>query len=261
MAKRLIEAIFFIGFIFSTCHAKEPSMSEAKTYCFGRYLVDIPAGAKVNGQASEYKYGRIDSSPSSEAEFGKSMELREASIKSVKQKNGYLLKDTKKISSSIWIFELTQKLLTGPSIGFEAHRWDGGHSFEMTQEGTRPDKYSSVLSAMQTSVLPKLRARSSDDIPSQPGFCLKDGFIADDGTTPQYENAGMSFKFPQWPGIVITVSASTTTKAGEKTLLQRIDSASLPANFSLVKTLRKGNRTVNGRDGEEILWSFPTEQG
>ncbi|WDD96535.1 hypothetical protein Bsp3421_006749 [Burkholderia sp. FERM BP-3421] len=236
-------------------------MSETKTYCFGRYLADIPVGAQVNGYASRYKYGYIKSSSLSRVEFDEYVGKREAVIRSGKQKDGYSLKGGGRISESIWIFELENQLLTGLSVGFEAHRWDGGRAFEMTQVGTMSDKYDEVLSTMKTSVLPNLHARDADDIPSQPGFCLKDGFIDDDGTTEQYEDSGMSFKFPQWPGILITVSASTTTKAGEKTLLQRVGSAWLPTNFILVKTLRRGKRTVNGRDGEEILWSFPTNHG
>ncbi|MEX3954787.1 hypothetical protein [Trinickia sp. EG282A] len=43
-------------------------MSNTKTYCIGRYLVDLPADAQINGQAYDYKYGRIDSSKSSESE-------------------------------------------------------------------------------------------------------------------------------------------------------------------------------------------------
>ena len=32
------------------CYAKDPQMSETKTYCIGRYLVDLPADAKINGK-------------------------------------------------------------------------------------------------------------------------------------------------------------------------------------------------------------------
>ncbi len=248
-------------FFLSVCHARQPLMNETKTYCFGRYLVDIPVGAQVNGYASRYKYGYIKSSSLSRTRFDEYVEQREAAIRSGKQKDGYSLRGGGRISDSIWVFELEDQLLTGPSVGFEAHRWDGGRAFEMTQVGTMSDKYDEVLSTMKTRVLPNLHARDADDIPEQPGFCLKDGFIDDDGTAPQYEESGMSFKFPQWPGVLITASASTTTKAGEKTLLQRVGSAWLPTNFILVKTLRRGERTVNGRDGEEILWSFPTNHG
>ncbi len=236
-------------------------MSEAKTYCFGRYLADIPVDAQVNGYASRYKYGYIESSSLSRGEYDSYVKQREEAIRSGRQENGYFLRKGGRISESIWLFELERQLLTVLSVGFEAHRWDGGRAFEMTQVGTMPDKYDEVLSTMKTSVLPNLHARDADDIPEQPGFCLKDGFIDDDGATPQYEESGMSFKFPQWPGVLITVSASTTTKAGEKTLLQRVGSAWLPTNFILVKTLRRGKRTVSGRDGEEILWSFPTNHG
>ena len=63
----------------------------------------------------------------------------------------------------------------------------------------RADKIDSVLQRLETRLLPNLRHRRAaggghaEEIPTEPGFCIKDGFIADDGKTPQYEDAGISF--------------------------------------------------------------------
>ncbi|WP_020566402.1 T6SS immunity protein Tli4 family protein [Trinickia symbiotica] len=249
------------------CYAKEPAMSDTKTYCIGRFLVDVPADAEINGQAYEYMFGRIDSTASTESEEHCAQEMiqRGAELRAGQHKKQYALTGVKSPSTSIRIFELSRTLLTGPSVGVEAYKWDNGYVFSMKETGFDLSRYSSVLSTLETELLPNLRARTTDEVPSQPGFCLKNGFIANDGKTAQYEEAGMSFRFSRWPGVVVTVNVSTTTKAGEKTLLQRIDSTPVPAVLQGVivqmKTLRKGKREVNGREGEEVLWTFPTEEG
>jgi len=153
----------------------------------------------------------------------------------------------------------------GPSVGFEAHRWDKGHTFTLEQTGTIPAEYETVLTDVQTDLLPNLHGRGLDNIPTHPGFCLKDGFIANDGAQPHYESAGMSFKFAQWPGVLVTFQTMTVTKLGEPKLLQRMESGGIPDVFKNVaagiRMLRKGERVINGRAGEEMLSTVPSGNG
>ncbi|WP_258187579.1 T6SS immunity protein Tli4 family protein [Trinickia symbiotica] len=249
------------------CYAKEPLMSETKTYCIGRYLVDVPADAQINGQSYEYRFGRIETDQSAETAqgFQEKMEAREAELRAGKQKDGFQLTNVRRPSSSIWVFDLYQKLLLGPSSGFETHVWEHGTSFSMEETGYEPATLGHVLAELQTNLLPNVHARPSDSIPTAPGFCLKDGFVANDGTTSQFEDAAISFKFAQWPGVLVSVETMTLTKLGQPSLLQRIDGGGLPAAFknlvSQIRILRRGQRTVNGRAGEEILSTLPTDAG
>lgn len=249
------------------CYAKEPAMSDAKTYCVGRFLVDVPADAQIIGQAYEYEYGRIDSSTSVEnaENFAQDMTRHEADLRAGKQKNKFTLTGVKSPTPDIRVFELSRELVTGPSVGVEAYRWDGGHVFSIQRTGLIPAEYQNIISTLQTDLLPNLRARGSDVIPSRPGFCLENGFIANDGKTAQYEDAGISFKFARWPGVLVSVRTMTVTKLGEPTLLQRADSGSVPDAFANlvnhIKTVRRGTREINGRHGEELLETVPTEGG
>jgi hypothetical protein len=240
-------------------------MSNTKTYCIGRYLVDLPADAQINGQSYDYKYGRIDSYSVDKAGFESQMAQREEELRAGKQKDGYKLKGVLRPAPTTWIFELQQKLLMGPSVGFEAHKWIDDRAFELTQEDTLDEKYEQIISILKTDVFPSIRARHGHEIPTQPGFCLKDGFIANDGTTPQFEDAAISFKFAQWPGVLVSVETMTVTKLGQPSLLQRIDGGGLPDAFknlvSQIRILRRGQRTINGRAGEEILSTLPTDAG
>jgi hypothetical protein len=248
-----------------TCYAKEPQMNDTKTFCIGRYLVDLPADAQINGQTYDYKYGRIDSFSADKVGFEMQMTQREDQLRAGKQKDGYKLKDVLRPAPTVWIFELQQKLLMGPSVGFEAYKWIDDQAFQLSQEDTLDEKYAEVISTVKADVFPNLRARRAGEIPIQPGFCLKNGFIANDGKGVHYESAGMSFKFAQWPGVLVTFQTMTVTKLGEPKLLQRIESGGIPDAFKNVAAgihmLRKGERTINGRDGEEMLSTVPSGNG
>ncbi|PTB21100.1 hypothetical protein C9I57_10345 [Trinickia symbiotica] len=264
VAKTLM--VLCASFITLTCHAKEPYMSDTKTYCIGRYLVDVPADAEINGQSYDYKYGRIESSAVvDEVGFQRQMAHREEELRAGKQKDGYKLKGVLRAAPTTWIFELQQQLLMGPSVGFEAHKWIDGQAFELAQEDTLDERYEQIITIVKTDVFPSLRARHAQEIPTEPGYCLKAGFIANDGRTSQFEDAAISFKFAQWPGVLVSIETMTVTKLGQPSLLQRVDSGEAPDAFrnlvSQIRLLRRGPRTINGRAGEEILSTLPTDGG
>ena len=249
------------------CYAKEPQMSETKTYCIGRYLVDLPADAQINGQAYMYRFGLIETDASIETAlaFQQKMDEREVELRGGKHKKRYALVGVRRPSSTIRIFELSTELIVGSSAGFGAYVWDDGRTFSMEETAYDPAVFGDILAELQERLLPHLRARSPDDIPTEPGFCLKDGFIGNDGTTPQFEDAAITFKFAQWPGVLVSIESTTVTKPGEPALLQRVDSSGVWETFkdvvSQVRTLRRGQRAINGRAGEEILLTLPTDGG
>ena len=249
------------------CYAKEPQMSETKTYCIGRYLVDLPADAQINGQAYMYRFGLIETDASIETAlaFQQKMDEREVELRDGKHKKRYALVGVRRPSSTIRIFELSTELIVGSSAGFGAYVWDDGRTFSMEETAYDPAVFGDILAELQERLLPHLRARSPDDIPTEPGFCLKDGFIGNDGTTPQFEDAAITFKFAQWPGVLVSIESTTVTKPGEPALLQRVDSSGVWETFkdvvSQVRTLRRGQRAINGRAGEEILLTLPTDGG
>lgn len=254
--------------ITATCYAKEPAMSGTNTYCIGRFLVDIPADAEVNGEAYQYLFGRIDSQRTGmDAEsFSADMEKRIAAWRATDENKGRTLKSVVTSDPTARALVTSQKLFGKRNYGFEAYWLKDHHLFTLkTQDMDEAVFRERVLPRLTNELLPNLRARKADEVPAQPGFCLKDGFIANDGSVQQFEDAGISFKFAQWPGVLVSVRTVTVTKVGEPTLLHRMDSGSVPAAFAnlvgQIKTLRRGKRDVNGRQGEEILETVPAEGG
>src|SRR5262245_56173566 len=74
------------GSFIMTANAKEPVMSDTKTYCIGRFLIDVPKEAEINGQGYEFMFGRINSEKTElDAKgFDTRMTNRETEIKSKK---------------------------------------------------------------------------------------------------------------------------------------------------------------------------------
>ena len=242
-------------------------MKDTKTYCFGRFLIDLPKAAEVNGQAYEYMFGKIESERflKGEEAFVQRMKAREEELKVGKHEKKFKLVDTRGSGSRDFrIFRLRKELIKGESRGFEAYRWVNGVLFSMKETAIAEDKIDSVLQRLETRLLPNLSHRPTDKIPTDPGFCIENGFIANDGKTAQYEDAGISFKFKQWPDVSIVVSTRTNGDKLEEPLLMRIKKP-IPEAFSAVakeiRQLRQGKRDIGTLRGEESLITLPTDHG
>ena len=268
MASKKILMALGASLLHLVCCAKEPLMNDTKTYCVGRYLVDLPADAEINGQAYEYGFGRIDSEHTDlNAEgFFAWIAKRAKALQAVGEKGGRSLKSVVKAGPNAEVLVTSEKMYGDDNFGFEAYRLSGDRLFTMKKMDMDQSVWEqTVLPRLRDQVLPGLRARQASDIPSQSGFCLKDGFIFDDGKVRQYESAGISFKFVGWPGVLVTVQTMTVTKLGEPKLLKRLNSGDVPAQFknlvSSIHTIRQGERTIDGREGQEDLSTVPTDLG
>ncbi|WP_321805960.1 T6SS immunity protein Tli4 family protein [Burkholderia sp. BCC1993] len=262
--RRLLEIT--LALFSMTCVAGESNMNEAKTYCVGRYVVDVPTNAELYAQMGEYMYGLVASTRSIPdlPSFQEKMKNREAAFKAGKDKEKYSLDHAIHPSPSSALFEISRTLFGSPNVGAEIYKWDKGITFYFRSVSFLPRDYPAIVENIQKRYIPSLRSRSVDDIPTQNGFCVRDGFFADEGRTPQHEVASISFRFPSTPGLVVHIS-TTTEEPDSKSLLNRVDSGAVPSGFqslvSGIRTLRRGEHDVNGRKGEEGLWSLPTDSG
>jgi len=245
-------------------------MKDTKTYCFGRFLIDLPKVAEINGQAYEFIFGKIESERflKGEQAFAEKMKGREEELKAGKHEEKFDLISAKTPPSTpnSRVFGVSKKLFVTKitNYGFEAYRLVGSTLFSMRETNYDRDKIDSVLQRLETRLLPNLSHRPPDKIPDEPGFCIENGFIADDGKTPQYEKAGISFKFKQWPDVFVSVYARTNGDKLEESLLSRIEKpfpAELADAAKSIKILRKGKHVVGQHQGEEVLDALPTGQG
>ncbi len=250
------------------------AMNDTQTYCFGRFLIDLPKTAELQSQTSGFMFGEIETGRTPPKQnihqdgFVEMMKVREADLRAGKHEKNYSFSDVRNVSTvpKGRVFKIHRKMtvVKETNYGFEAYLSNGGVLFSMKETAYDEDKIDSVLQRLETRLLPNLRARRPDEIPSEPGFCIKEGFIADDGQTPQYEYARLSFRFKEWPDVTLKVHATRGGKI-QPSLLERVKNRKIPALFAdvakEVKTLRQGKHDVGPLKGEEDLLALPTDDG
>lgn len=242
-------------------------MDTVTTFCFGRFLVDLPEGAHVKeiGQQSHFLYGEISSEPfgGGAAGFAEKMAVRESDARSGKNPKGY--KFEKVVQTSVpntRIFITSDDIFGQKLFRFEVYHWIDGVLFSLAQGPYEEEKIGPNIQDLEASLIARLRVRPYNEIPTEPGFCIKDGFIRDEGHTGHFEEARMQINFKAWPDVWVAVYSQTVPKAGDESLLQRIDKyPESPLEKAYIKTFRRGKRDVNGFKGEELLDLLPTENG
>lgn len=242
-------------------------MSKGTTLCFGRFLIDLPEGAHIKemGQQSSFMYGDIYSEPFGEGAegFKNKMVLREADARAGKNPKNYEFE--KVIHTSIpntRIFVTSRDIFGQKLFRFEMYHWVDGFLFSLAQGPYEEEKIGPNLRELESRIIARLRVRAKDEIPTEPGFCIKDGFIADDGRAEHFEEARMQVNFLEWPDAWVSFYSQTVPKAGDDTLLQRLNKhPETPLERAYIRTFRRGKHGVNGFKGEESLDLLPTDDG
>ncbi|MBJ7312824.1 T6SS immunity protein Tli4 family protein [Rugamonas sp. CCM 8940] len=257
----------FISFESLAAYPKDVEMSNQNTLCFGRFLIDFPAGGKIKeiGQQSQFMFGDIhsDNFQGEIIDFTRRMDQREIKLRELTGKDDRVLIRTISPNQSTRIFVTKENVFGHVDFGFEAYKLDKNKLFSLIHINFEEKIfYDKVLIRLSTDLLPNLRTRHLDEIPSEPGFCIKDGFIADDGSKYQFEEARLQFNFKELPDVWVAVYSQTVPKAGDDTLLQRMDKHPDTVLEKLyIKTFRRQKHEVNGFKGEELLELLPTDQG
>ncbi|PFH11528.1 hypothetical protein BCF11_3979 [Collimonas sp. PA-H2] len=243
-------------------------MSETKTYCVGRFLVDAPKEAEINGQGYEFMFARIESEQTSidGKGFAARMEQREAALKAINPDKARSLKEAYSVGKAGKVLVTFENIFGDKDYGFEAYKLDHDRLFSLKQKNYDEDVFLNKISnRLKNDLLPNLRARATEEIPTEPGFCIENGFIADDGSKDQAEYGQIGFRFKAWPDVLIVFTARENGKKLDDTLLQRYAKSPIHTEYAdvigRIKTFRKGDRKVGPLAGEEIVQAYPTDAG
>jgi hypothetical protein len=243
------------------------SLSEKdRTACFGRFLVDLPAGAEMSTIKVEYMFGKLESQrvTMDATSFVKMTEDREGLYRGQDRKKGPALVRSYSPNSNVRIIYTVQSLFGDDSFGFEAYALKGGVLFSSLQDSYDEGMFQKTVLPRLDAMLFSLRVRGVNEIPSESGLCIQDAFIGDDGSGRASENVRTSLRFNKWPDLRLSVETMTMIKA-EPSLLERLGSAKVPEIFmsmmGQIKTLRRGVHDVGPIKGEESLNMLPTDAG
>jgi hypothetical protein len=243
-------------------HAAESQMfDKMKTYCFGRYLVDVPYEAELKGQGNTYLSTTIKTERGGETLLRQKIEKRLNELKEGKAASERFQFNREIAPSKKSHLLLGYKEAFGsPMYSIDSFKWDRGWIFT-TSKGPYDDKRIESIIARFNDYLKNVRYRSDRETPNEPGFCIENGFIANDGKTSQFERASITFSLKKNPDVWFSVESFVLSKS-QPSLLTRIKESKVDSRFpGKIKRVREGLLTINGMAGEESLVHFPSDDG
>lgn len=243
---------------------------KTRPVCFGRFVIDVPAEVKVVHGTQTFG-GNITTIDNSAASIKKIVDekAKELTGKKFRDKTTPYLRGINSPTSDSWTI-LWSDGDAGKKVGIDEFLLfirSEQHAYSF-QTSSAPSEGRNFLSETDkiNHIANHLRARSPDEIPTEPGVCLDLGFIADD--TGRYQEIfGIGFRFPSLPDVSLSLSSNKDGQTPEPLSKRRKQAEKLAldspfaAAFSKVKVMRDGERRIAQWDGEEALFRRPREEG
>jgi Tle cognate immunity protein 4 C-terminal domain/Tle cognate immunity protein 4 N-terminal domain len=244
--------------------------------CIGRHLVNLPDGFALNSESASEVEGvavQVKPMPLSAFDAGlgtylaklnatrlpvNSFPVMRSSSKVPGLDKGLLI-DRAKSSSSSGRAKRTIELI-GWQSGFEIRAWldafDGTFPEDAEVQFYR-DKGSNVpeKSALLQRVFSRVRGLAPNEIPTEPGLCIANGFVK--GPANLAEQTFIPFQLDGVPDVYFGFHSNTRIKEKD-TMLERSASIEKQMKAAGSSTIRKGKRTLNGQAVEEWLFRGPT---
>lgn len=230
--------------------------------CVGRFMIDVPDGAEVLGLNQLYAYGDILSERTTlDAKGFEALMLKREKEVQAKEIRFYKYTETRRVGpAGDWVFVSEGDVFGKIDRRLEIHAWRNGIHFSLVPTSRRP--LNDVLHDISDLILSKLRYRAPDEIPSDPGLCIQDGFIATQGGPDHGEKVLLNLQFAKWPDLSLSVRSHMIYKP-EPSLIERVDRVPIPGIFQSlfmgIKNVRKGQHNVGPITGEEHLLMVPTD--
>jgi hypothetical protein len=258
------------AFVLSSCHAPggspketEMMMNEQRTigvaHCAGRHVVLLPQDAKVVGAYRVWGNLIELQAGMRPVEAGQWLSAREAILRASSHKK----------TSSLFNKRVE---LPGESQGLTLFKYADETEFQrfefrfVSPPPSRVWKYEADVSEERLEVaLPyykrmaaSLQSREPRDMPSRPGFCIEGGIVGDKEF--QSEEYTVRVSFGSKPRVSMKFFSQVVNRPAEK-LLDRASGglATLSNLASSTRTLRRGDKAINGIAGQELLLSVSAE--
>ena len=252
-----------------------------KTQCVGRYVFDVPTSFEnTRTEDAEINEISISSKRLYRPAFAQRIRLREEELKNshtVDAVDSPFLKQVHRTNDNAVIFDRNQnESVAGSSRILEGHLYVDGVAFVLTQEiidysdprfakerafwlrkeagrpewmaNNKPQKLAELQDLMS-----RLSGRKDDEIPTQPGTCISEGFIRDGREKPKED---ITFIYPHSSVFSFTVWSNNALKEST-TMLERTGEIQSYINSINGRTLRKGEAQIAGFKASEWLITAP----
>ena len=241
--------------------------SKTKDVCFGRYLLTVPAEARLVYGYQEFPADIITHKNA----LGQAKSLADAYIVELKQEDD----DTEvvylgpgAIPSSLQMrFFAGAFLKREGAQGIRNFDQIGDHVFEYGWGSGDEESAKQIIKRMAF-IARNLRLRDNAEVPKEPGVCIDEGFIAD-STSNDQEIFSAGISLPSIPDVRFSImsnkNASTEGPNGVGLIARHKDAMTAQGVvfpvFAGMARLRMGRHTVNTWDGEEVLLRHNGEEG
>jgi len=274
-----------LGVLLTACSTKVPAMTPEETKrveqfaarpttrCVGRYLIDLPEafvmnieskGAQVDGMKI------VDVRPMNKTRFDLTLADRETELRKARIIGEQMpsLDAVHPLPGNTGVvFDRSESGELAAYRTLELHGWKDGYAIEMrinsrdltkakrlysgeTRDTNTPQKLAHLLKGYE-----RIRGRANDEIPTEKGLCISNGFIA--GPAIEEEVVGYLFDLKDSPDVYFRFTENGNLHE-ETTLLQRSGQVEGEMSASGTKTIRKGKREIGELPYEEWLMHGPT---
>ena len=235
---------------------------QMKTYCFGRFLIDVPRDAELKYHNNDYAVAKINS----EIDVRKYDTLVKETLEKRKDEQGkraFRFVRTEYPEGGDRQIIISKADLYGKnSYGVDAftlnprYTLGNGYFFYISSDAHSEKNLDNILNKYRA-ILNNVRYRHDSEIPKEAGFCFQDGFVANDGKTSQHETAMLSFRLKNHPDVWFKIR-SVVLHVKEETLLERSKEV---RSFlkERIQIISAKARETNGINGEELLAAFLAE--
>lgn len=241
-----------------------------KTVCVGRFLIDLPADARIELVRPNIDGFDMAVFDESSEDFEKRLADRERQVKALPDyaggnRNLELVREVRTNQGVIGkIFAHSRKVTEGTRArGLELERYrNEGIAIEalLHADGLSFDLASDYYDPDQIANLPKLVAQLAPNpaghVPRESGFCIERAYFLDPLTAAQGEQIMMFARLPEHPDIEIMLILSAGNKPDEDGLLERSAAAeeelSIPDRMRITR-LRSAPRRIGNLVGDELV--------
>lgn len=235
------------------------------TRCVGRYLIDLPESFVLNSESTtEIEGVRVNVKSMAHDLFDRVLATREQALRRetiMGEKTPSLLSAVTLPKGNGLVFNRSRTRESPVLRTLELSAWKNGYAITMfintrdmsfeepdptdTRKTDTPEKLAHLLSVYE-----RVSGRKDTEIPSAPGLCIPNGFVA--GVSREGQETDAVYHLASAPDVWFGIGSSDEIKEDE-TLFQRTPAVEQAMRDSGSKTLRKGKRTIHGQVYEEWL--------
>ncbi|WGG53024.1 T6SS immunity protein Tli4 family protein [Rugamonas sp. DEMB1] len=270
MAVAVLASWWSVGMVHDVLETgKVARMTETmKTICVGRFLIDVPAEARVSFRGAFLSGWNISIYPDeTDEQFFARLADQEAELKDAKNRAGgenlesTIGVDREGVHGKIFVFGRTWthwiedgKRVDSTAVAVHAYVHTQRTSLNFTAKSLDEDDTRELAKIAR-----QIKPLKEGEVPTEPGFCFGRAMIKDPLLASQHERVTMFLNLKDHPDFGIAFYTAAGLKPG-KSLLARDDA--IKQEFeAYVHTFRRGGRSIAGVPGDEICERFSELNG